>query len=83
MQNDRISAHNTGSIFKNDRKGDNEKAPDYKGKINVNGTMWEIALWLKTGNKEKYFSVAVSEPYVKDAPKEEPHREEPTNDLPF
>ena len=55
---------NSGAIFKNDKKG-NEKAPDYKGKINVDGKDKQIALWLresKAGNK--FFSVKISDMYA-------------------
>lgn len=55
---------NTGSIFKNDKKS-NDKQPDYNGKINVDGKEKQIALWIKEGKNGKYFSVAISEPYVK------------------
>lgn len=33
--------NNTGAIFKNDKKT-NEKQPDYRGKVNVNGKEMEI-----------------------------------------
>jgi uncharacterized protein (DUF736 family) len=56
---------NTGSIFKNDKK-ESDKHPDYRGKINVDGKEKEIALWVKESAKGlKYFSVSISEPYVK------------------
>lgn len=55
---------NTGNIFKNDKKG-NDKAPDYKGTVNIEGKELEIALWVKEGKKGKYFSVAFKEPYKK------------------
>jgi len=70
---------NSGAIFKNDKKT-SEKAPDYKGKIDVNGQEFALALWVresKTGTK--YFSVKVEEPYSKP-PQDTP---ETTNDLPF
>lgn len=52
---------NTGAIFKNDKKG-NEKAPDYKGSINVDGKDLEIALWVKDSQKgEKFFSAKIQE----------------------
>lgn len=55
---------NTGAIFKNDKKA--ETHPDYKGTINVDGKDKEIALWVKTSQKgTSYFSVKISEPYVK------------------
>lgn len=55
---------NTGSIFSNDTKG-NEKAPSYKGTINVEGKDWAIALWVKEGKKGKFFSAKIEEPRVK------------------
>ena len=83
--------NNSGAIFKNEKKGDNEKAPDYRGSANYNGEPFEIALWLKTSDKgTKYFSVAISEPYKKpeaEVPKSQkpkPSAEPmPEDDLPF
>ena len=55
---------NTGAIFKNEKKSDSQ--PDYKGKINVDGVDKEIALWVKESKSGlKYFSVVISNPYVK------------------
>lgn len=56
---------NSGAIFKNDFKtADNQ--PDYRGKINVNGKEWEIALWVKEAQQAgKYFSASIKEPWVK------------------
>ena len=47
----------SGAIFKNDKKG-NEKAPDYRGSVIINGVETEIALWVKDGAKGKFFSVS-------------------------
>jgi hypothetical protein len=52
---------NTGNIFKNEKKGDNEKAPDYKGLVNIEGKELEVALWVKEGKKGKYFSAKFQE----------------------
>jgi tRNA G10 N-methylase Trm11 len=57
---------NTGSIFSNDTKG-NEKAPSYKGTINVEGKEFSIALWVQEGKKGKFFSAKIEKPYVKTA----------------
>lgn len=58
--------NNSGVAFKNDKKT-NEKAPDYKGTVNVNGKDMEIAMWVKESQKgTKYFSVAFQEPFKKD-----------------
>lgn len=57
---------NSGAIFKNAKKT-NEKQPDYKGTVNVNGKEMEISLWLKESQKGvKYFSAAFQEPYIKN-----------------
>lgn len=57
---------NSGVLFKNDKKG-NEKAPDYKGKINVNGKDYDLAGWLREGKTGNFLSVKISEPYKKDS----------------
>ena len=69
---------NTGAIFKNDKKADNQ--PDYKGKINVKGGEFDIALWVKDGKNGKFFSAKISEPYKKDVFE---GLEQPKTDLPF
>jgi uncharacterized protein (DUF736 family) len=49
---------NSGTLFKND-KGDNDKRPDYKGKIDINGTEYNLSAWvrdMKSGNG-KYLSL--------------------------
>ena len=38
---------NTGALFKND-KGDNEKRPDYKGSVNIDGSDYWLSAWIKT-----------------------------------
>ena len=70
---------NTGAIFKNDKKADNH--PDYKGKINVKGEDFEIALWVKDGKNGKFFSAKISEPFKKDVFSE--GLEQPKTNLPF
>ncbi len=60
---------NSGVLFKNDKKG-NDKAPDYKGKINVAGVEKQLAAWIKKSQKGVvYMSLAVSEPYQSDEAK--------------
>jgi hypothetical protein len=46
---------NTAVIFKNNKK-ENEKHPDYRGTINVDGKELEISLWIKEGKAGKFFS---------------------------
>jgi len=53
-----------GTIFKNDKKSDNH--PDYRGTIKTpDGKDLDLSLWVKEGQKGKYFSVSVKEPYQK------------------
>jgi hypothetical protein len=53
---------NSGVLFKNET--DNEKAPMYKGKINVDGKEYELAAWLREAKsgKGKFLSLKVQEP---------------------
>jgi len=56
---------NTAVIFKNNKK-ENEKHPDYRGTINVDGRELEISLWIKEGKAGKFFSGKIKEPYQKN-----------------
>lgn len=56
---------NSGVLFKNDKKS-NEKAPDYKGKVNVEGKEKDIAGWIREGKSGKFISIKISEPMKKD-----------------
>jgi len=55
---------NKGALFTNDQKG-NEKAPNYKGKLNVNGKEYEIAGWVRQGKSGSFLSLTVAEPFKK------------------
>jgi uncharacterized protein (DUF736 family) len=56
---------NHGSIFKNDFKKE-DKHPDFRGQVNVEGVLKDIALWFAKDKEGKtYFSVTVSEPRQK------------------
>lgn len=52
----------SGVLFQNDKEG-NEKRPDYKGTINVNGTDYELAGWKRVSQKsgKPFLSLKVSE----------------------
>lgn len=80
---------NSGVLFINDKKG-NDKAPDYKGKINVGGKDYDLAGWKKQGKNGTFLSLKVSEPYQKDQNDKQPKgtfspikNDEFTEDLPF
>ena len=79
---------NTGSIFKNTYKEEGDNKPEYKGKINVGGTLYDIALWVRrSDDKPPYFSAKISEPYNHvggtDFKKSEPQAPAEQDDLPF
>jgi uncharacterized protein (DUF736 family) len=56
---------NSGVLFKNDKKG-NEKAPDYKGKVNIEGKDKDIAGWIREGKSGKFISIKISDMMKKD-----------------
>jgi hypothetical protein len=78
---------NKGALFTNDQKG-NEKAPNYKGKLNVNGKEYEIAGWVRQGKSGSFLYLTLSEPFQKstltDPPKQTTYsKPKDTGDLPF
>jgi len=69
-----------GSLFKNTNKT-SENQPDYSGTIKLQaGTNQQIAAWVKEGAKGKFFSIKLSDPYVKP---ETAQVAETSDDLPF
>lgn len=63
---------NTGVLFINkDRKS--EKHPNFEGRINVDGTDYDIVGWTKVSKTgDKFISLAVKQPREKAKPKPEP-----------
>lgn len=57
---------NSGVLFKNE--SENEKAPAYKGKINVDGKDYELAAWIREGKTGKFMSLKVQELRQKKPP---------------
>lgn len=74
---------NTGVLFKNDKKSD--KAPDYKGKIDIGGTEYNLAGWIRQSQKtgDKFLSLKI-DTYEQQAASA-PVRIEPMDDdeIPF
>tara|TARA_R100001463_G_scaffold7889_2_gene24805 strand:+ start:718 stop:966 length:249 start_codon:yes stop_codon:yes gene_type:complete len=72
---------NNGSMFPND-KGDNKKRPDYKGSINIDGTLYNISAWKNEAKSgKKYLGLVVQLPVVKE--QEVPQQQFEEKDLPF
>lgn len=82
---------NTGRVFPNDRRKDNDKAPHYTGELVVDRAgKFEVSMWVNYGEdgKVKNVSLRLGDPYVKpDAPRTigEPERRQPVlnDDVPF
>lgn len=85
----------TGSLFKNDKKG-NDKAPDYRGKVlDPTGKEWELSAWVReSASGTKYMSLSCKEPYRKEqatdgpppvsaTPQQRPANVPVQDDLPF
>ncbi len=58
-----------GSLFKNDKANENEKAPVYKGTITTpDGKKYEVGAWVRESQSGvKYLSLAIKEPYQQEA----------------
>ena len=51
---------NRGVLFKNNRKEEGDKKPEYTGSLNVGGVEYFLDAWLKTSqNGAKFMSVSV------------------------
>jgi len=76
--------NNSGVLFKSD-KIENERSPQYKGNITVEGKDYWISAWVKEGKSGKFMGLAVS-PKEEYKPKTS-ERSKTTNfddsDLPF
>ena len=59
MDNNRQTRDNSGVLFINDKK-ENERAPQYKGNITVNGQDYWLSAWIKEGKSGKFMGLAVS-----------------------
>ena len=76
-----IEKDNSGLIFKNTKKTE-DKHPDYKGQIKVNGAVKDIGLWVrKDKNGASFFGVLLNEPKPKEQPTQPTQNQK--DDLPF
>ena len=75
---------NSGALFRNNKKQEGDKLPDYNGTIKINGVEKQIAGWVRQGAKGSFLSLKISEPYQKplDA-KVVKTKTEDSDDLPF
>ena len=62
--------NNSGVLFRNVKKQEGDKLPDYRGTAEVNGVQLEIAAWIKVGKNDgkKFMSLKFQPPYRKPDP---------------
>lgn len=72
----------SGVLFKNKRKEDGDKQPDYRGDANVDGQILEIAAWIKEGNGGKFMSLSFK-PKEDYKPKEKAAAADEDDDIPW
>lgn len=63
---------NRGVLFRNEKRT-NEKAPEYEGKIDINGKEYRLAAWIKESKAgKKFFSLSVTSPALTPKKEEKP-----------
>lgn len=73
----------SGSLFRNEKKQEGERTPDYRGDAMVNGKRVEIAAWVKeAASGKKFLSLKFSEPRERDQTSK-PAAPAPEADFPF
>lgn len=51
---------NSGVLFRNNRKREGRKDPDYSGSVMVNGKDYYLSAWVKDGQQGKFFSLSLT-----------------------
>jgi hypothetical protein len=70
-----------GTLFRNDKKPEGSKQPDYRGEAKLDGVLMEVAGWLKDGKNGKWMSLSIK---PKDSrPEASPREMNPDADIPF
>ena len=74
---------NSGVLFKNNKDG-NDKKPDYKGSLNVDGVEYSIAAWLrqKKNGTGKFMSLKVEKREQQMQPREHKPEAAPAKQAP-
>ena len=62
-----VPKEGSGTLFKNQRK-EQEKHPDYRGDLMINGQTFDLSAWIKEGKKGKFMSIAARPRQASDAP---------------
>lgn len=67
-----------GSLFRNDRK-EKDTHPDWTGEIKINGKLFYLSAWDKTGPRGGFFSLAIGKEKVPRQPGQEQRQPQPQN----
>lgn len=72
-----------GSLFRNERKVEGDRTPDYRGDAMLNGQLVEIAAWVKESSSgKKFLSLKFQEPR-EDRRAQKSEAVVPDTDVPF
>jgi hypothetical protein len=89
MSEQKEQRNNSGSIFKNDKKG-NENWPDYQGKAVVDGVEYYTSIWVKKSASGTMYMSQTFKPVVQTSITEqheqkmqEQKQDQQIEDLPF
>ena len=77
---------NRGALFKNTRKEEGDRKPEYNGSLNIDGVEYFLDAWLKTSQAgAKFMSVSVKrkdkQPVAQSVPRQQaaPQRQAPAS----
>lgn len=76
----------SGALFKNNKKEEGSKQPDYRGDVLLGGVMYEIAGWIKNSGKGPFLSLNVKPKDEQRGSTNKVRAEEPARDndsIPF
>lgn len=79
----------SGSLFKNTKKEEGSRQPDYRGDAMVNGEVMEVSAWIKeNASGGKFFSLSIKPKQAQREEKPAPERKvtkiaDLDSDLPF
>lgn len=69
-----------GTLFRNDKKEEGSKQPDYRGDVKLDGQLMEVAGWIKEGKRGKWVSLSIKPKEDRPARKESTR---PGDEIPF